>query len=179
MVTINRAVDHLIDVLAGEDVPVVGSKATRVDQLANMIADGEIVIGGGGGATKVAFEENNTNDGSNITYTLTNAAAVFDAYEAVLSADDPLAASLDYIGAVSQLAAETQIYPAFILYHEAEGESSVSFGDAAGDMDSRQFSDCLGIKNSEGITLYIAEDVEVTRADIDPETGIASKTVAM
>lgn len=48
MVTINRAVDHLIDVLAGEDVPVVGSKATRVDQLANMIADGTIVIGGGG-----------------------------------------------------------------------------------------------------------------------------------
>lgn len=48
MVTINRAVDHLIDVLAGEDVPVVGSKATRVDQLANMIADGEIVLGGGG-----------------------------------------------------------------------------------------------------------------------------------
>lgn len=49
MVTINRAVDHLIDVLAGEDVPVVGSKATRVNQLADMIADGEIVIGGGGG----------------------------------------------------------------------------------------------------------------------------------
>lgn len=48
MVTINRAIDHLIDVLAGEDVPVVGSKATRVDQLANMIFDGEIVIGGGG-----------------------------------------------------------------------------------------------------------------------------------
>lgn len=48
MVTINRAVDHLIDVLAGEDVPVVGSKATRVNQLADMIADGEIVIGGGG-----------------------------------------------------------------------------------------------------------------------------------
>ncbi|MBO7673553.1 MAG: hypothetical protein J6S63_00930 [Atopobiaceae bacterium] len=56
MVTINRAVDHLIDVLAGEDVPVVGSKATRVDQLADMIADGEIVIGGGGGGYDLVIE---------------------------------------------------------------------------------------------------------------------------
>ena len=62
MVTINRAVDHLIDVLAGEDVPVVGSKATRVNQLADMIADGEIVIGGGGGGYDLVIEVNNTND---------------------------------------------------------------------------------------------------------------------
>ena len=61
MVTINRAVDHLIDVLAGEDVPVVGSKATRVDQLANMIADGEIVIGGGGGGYDLVIELNHSN----------------------------------------------------------------------------------------------------------------------
>lgn len=65
MVTINRAVDHLIDVLAGEDVPVVGSKATRVDQLANMIADGEIVIGGGGDSA--VFVVTFTNDGGTIT----------------------------------------------------------------------------------------------------------------
>lgn len=60
MVTINRAVDHLIDVLAGEDVPVVGSKATRVDQLANMIADGEIVIGGGGESYDLVIKANHT-----------------------------------------------------------------------------------------------------------------------
>ena len=49
MVTINKALDNLIDALAGSDVPVTGTKATRVDQLAEMISDGEIVIGGGGG----------------------------------------------------------------------------------------------------------------------------------
>ena len=49
MVTINKALDNLIDALAGSDVPVTGSKATRVDELASMIEDGTIVIGGGGG----------------------------------------------------------------------------------------------------------------------------------
>lgn len=74
MVTINRAIDHLIDVLAGEDVPVVGSKATRVDQLADMIADGEIVIGGGGDSA--VFVVNFTDDGG---------------FEPVFSADKTLA----------------------------------------------------------------------------------------
>ena len=55
MVTINKALDNLIDALAGSDVPVTGSKATRVDQLAEMISDGEITIGGGGGSLKVTF----------------------------------------------------------------------------------------------------------------------------
>ena len=181
MTTVTKALDHLTDVLAGSDVTLKGTKADCIMQLADMIEDGTIVIGGGGGggATPIVFEENSTNDGSTITYTLTNAAAVFDAYEAVLSADDPLAASLGYIGATVNLADEVQIYPAFILYSESEGVSYVAFGDAAGDMDSRRFTDALAMKDSEGITLCIAEDVPVTRADIDPSTGIASKTVEM
>lgn len=48
MPTKTQALDHLIDVLAGQDIPVKGTTGTVIEQLADMIADGEIVIGGGG-----------------------------------------------------------------------------------------------------------------------------------
>ena len=63
MVTINKALDNLIDALAGSDVPVTGSKATRVDQLAEMIADGEITIGGGGGGYDLVIKLDSTDWG--------------------------------------------------------------------------------------------------------------------
>lgn len=55
MPTKTQALDHLIDVLAGQDIPVKGTTGTVIEQLADMIADGEIVIGGGGGSLKVTF----------------------------------------------------------------------------------------------------------------------------
>lgn len=97
MVTINRAVDHLIDVLAGEDVPVVGSKATRVNQLANMIADGEIVIGGGGGGGetfKVTFTPNEDYTVWTCDRTLAEVQAAVEAGKLVIGFDNGLALSL-------------------------------------------------------------------------------------
>lgn len=180
MVTINRAVDHLIDVLAGEDVPVVGSKATRVDQLANMIADGEIVIGGGGGgATKVAFEESYDPDTS--TYTLTNAAVALDALEAILTADDIMAKTLDYSVAFTQTVVDSGTayvglagflvsgggtgFQGYDMVGE-DGNSVVSFL-AAGMMDDAV---AFGV-SFEGSMLGV-----VTRSDIDAETGVLAKT---
>ena len=95
MVTINRAVDHLIDVLAGEDVPVVGSKATRVNQLADMIEDGTIVIGGGGGETcKVTFTPNEDYTVWTCDKTLAEVQAAVEAGKLVIGLDNGLALSL-------------------------------------------------------------------------------------
>ena len=181
MTTVTKALDHLTDVLAGSDVTLKGTKADCIMQLADMIEDGTIVIGGGGGgggATPIVFTENNTNDGSSITYTLTNATAVFDAYEAVLTADDPLAASLGYIGVVSNLADDTLIYPAFPIYTDNEGVGIVMFADAAGDMDSRHFSEFAALYDGNDVVFFV-EDPEVaaaTRADIDPDTDTMTIT---
>ena len=49
MTTVTKALDHLTDVLAGSDVTLKGTKADCIMQLADMIEDGTIVIGGGGG----------------------------------------------------------------------------------------------------------------------------------
>ena len=49
MTTVTKALDHLTDVLAGSDVTLKGTKADCIMQLADMIDDGTIVIGGGGG----------------------------------------------------------------------------------------------------------------------------------
>ena len=50
MTTVTKALDHLTDVLAGSDVTLKGTKADCIMQLADMIEDGTIVIGGGGGS---------------------------------------------------------------------------------------------------------------------------------
>ena len=49
MATKTAALDHLIDVLAGENIETRGTVATVIDTLADLIEDGTIVIGGGGG----------------------------------------------------------------------------------------------------------------------------------
>lgn len=49
MTTKAQALDHLTDVLAGEDVAGEPTVAGAIDKLATMIEDGEITIGGGGG----------------------------------------------------------------------------------------------------------------------------------
>jgi len=49
MKTIPAAVDRLIDALAGEDVQMTAKTTSgRIEQLAQMIEDGDITIGGGG-----------------------------------------------------------------------------------------------------------------------------------
>ena len=53
MTTVTKALDHLTDVLAGSDVTLKGTKADCIMQLADMIEDGTIVIGGGGGGEDV------------------------------------------------------------------------------------------------------------------------------
>lgn len=54
MPTKAQAIDHLIDVLAGSDIKTTGTTAQRVMRLADMIEDGEISIGGGGGRSGTA-----------------------------------------------------------------------------------------------------------------------------
>lgn len=49
MPTKAQAIDHLVDVLAGENVVTTGTTAQRIMQLSDMIEDGEISIGGGDG----------------------------------------------------------------------------------------------------------------------------------
>ncbi len=46
MTTKTQAIDHLVDVLAGEDVNTGDTVAGAIDKLATMIEDGEITIGG-------------------------------------------------------------------------------------------------------------------------------------
>ncbi|MBO7673551.1 MAG: hypothetical protein J6S63_00920 [Atopobiaceae bacterium] len=53
MTTVTKALDHLTDVLAGSDVTLKGTKADCIMQIADMIEDGTIVIGGGGGGEDV------------------------------------------------------------------------------------------------------------------------------
>lgn len=53
--TKTAALDHLIDVLAGENIETRGTVATVIDTLASLIEDGTIVIGGGGGGDDSVF----------------------------------------------------------------------------------------------------------------------------
>lgn len=59
MTTKAQALDHLTDVLAGEDVAGEPTVAGAIDKLATMIEDGDISIGGGGGGggvVEIPFE---------------------------------------------------------------------------------------------------------------------------
>lgn len=55
MPTKAQAIDHLVDVLAGDNVVTTGTTAQRIMQLADLIEDGEISIGGGGGKQDVCI----------------------------------------------------------------------------------------------------------------------------
>ena len=177
MTTVTRALDHLTDVLAGSDVTLKGTKADCIMQLADMIEDGTIVIGGGGGgggATKVVFTENDTTDGVNVTYTLTNATAALDALEAVITAEDWMSTSLDYVGACTNLASGSIIFPAYVIVSSGEGDVLIaSFASAAeGVGGDRTYVSIFALYDGNDI-IFCVEDPEVgaaTRADIDPET---------
>lgn len=60
MTTKAQALDHLTDVLAGEDVAGEPTVAGAIDKLATMIEDGEITIGGGDGDNIVIFRASGT-----------------------------------------------------------------------------------------------------------------------
>jgi len=53
MTTKTEALDRLADALAGKDVDTGSTIAGAIDKLAQMVEDGEISIGGGGGARTV------------------------------------------------------------------------------------------------------------------------------
>ena len=68
MTTKTQALDHLTDVLAGQDVKGEQTIAGAIEKLASMIEDGEIVIGGGGGASTLVV--NASYDSDTVTLTL-------------------------------------------------------------------------------------------------------------
>ena len=95
MTTITKALDHLTDVLAGSDVTLKGTKADCIMQLADMIEDGTIVIGGGGGETfKVTFTPNEDYTAWTCDKTLAEVQAAVEAGKLVIGLDNGLALSL-------------------------------------------------------------------------------------
>ena len=181
MTTVTKALDHLTDVLAGSDVTLKGTKADCIMQLADMIEDGTIVIGGGGGgATKVAFEESYDPDTS--TYTLTNAAVALDALEAILTADDIMAKTLDYTVAFTQTVVDSGTACAGIAGFLVSGGGAGFQGyEVVGSDDGSSVLSFLGAGMMDdavafGVSFEGSMLGVVTRSDIDAETGVLTKT---
>ena len=172
MTTVTKALDHLTDVLAGSDVTLKGTKADCIMQLADMIEDGTIVIGGGGGGGATAIPYVETADEGTSTYTLQNAAPIMDALDAVLQADD--------------IASEIAKYTFGMLTVDKCEVGTISCTIGVGGMDAQVAS--VGIMGNfsanieDGtITYYVfvgGGSAEVTRSDIDAETGTLTKVVS-
>lgn len=174
--TKTAALDHLIDVLAGENIETRGTVATVIDTLASLIEDGTIVIGGGGGGgegdvTALSFAETLDLEGN---YTLSNATAVLDALEAIAGADDIAKALASYNLAWQ---ADDGAFRTGVPSYSGGEPDEVHLGDFADG--NRAY---IGASVSGGVIAFRLDDLagtEVTRADIDPDTDILSATMVV